>query len=186
MRDDDLERELRAHLDLEAEELRESGLSEQEARQRARRTLGNTILIKEVLREMGSWASFERLSQDVRYGIRLLRRSPGFSAVAILTLALGIGANTAIFSVVNALLLRPLPFRDSGRLVRLWPTSTKTGLLPYASESFPNFTDWKAQSRSFDQMEAYVPRSFNITGGDQPEHVRGLRTSGGFLQLLGV
>ncbi len=186
MHDDDLDRELRAHLDLEAEELRAAGSDPREAMQAARRTLGNTTLLKEAIREMTGWTSLERLSQDLRYGVRLLRRSPGFSIVAILTLALGIGANTAIFSVVNAFLLRPLPFKDSSRLVRLWPTEVKTGLVSSPITSYPNFIDWKAQTRTFEQVEAYVPRSFNITGGEQPEHVRGLRTSGGLLQLLQV
>src|ERR1700731_2615003 len=123
MQDDDLDRELRAHLDLEAEELRAAGSTPQEALHQARRTLGNTTLLKETIRDMASWTSFERLIQDLRYGVRLLRRTPGFSAVAILTLALGIGANTAIFSVVNALLLRPLPFSHSSRLMRIAPTA---------------------------------------------------------------
>ena len=179
MRDDDLDRELRAHLDLEAEELRAAGSSPQEALHAARRTLGNTTLLKETIREMASWTSFERLFQDLRYGVRLLRRTPGFSAVAILTLGLGIGANTAIFSVVNAVLLRPLPFADSSRLMRIAPT---VGSIT----NYPDFQDWKARSRSFEQMEAYVPRAFSITGGDRPVHVRGLRTSGGLLQLLQV
>jgi putative ABC transport system permease protein len=179
MHDDDLERELRAHLDLEAEELRAAGSGPREAVHAARRTLGNTTLLKEAIREMSGWTSLERLTQDLRYGVRLLRRSPGFSIVAILTLALGIGANTAIFSVVNAFLLRPLPFADSSRLMRLW---SNTGSIT----SYPNFLDWKTESRSFEQVEAYVPRSFNITGGDRPVHVSGLRTSGGLLQLLQV
>src|ERR1700689_1253773 len=136
--DDDLDRELRAHLDLEAEELRAAGSDPREAMHAARRTLGNTTLLKEAIREKSGWTtrwttSWERLSQDLQYGVRLLRRSPGFSTVAILTLGLGIGANTAIFSVVNAFLLRPLPFAQSSRLMRLWPTSIKTGLLPYPS-----------------------------------------------------
>jgi predicted permease len=186
MHDDDLDRELRAHLDLEAEELRAAGSDPREAMRAARRALGNTTLLKEAIREMTGWTSFERLIQDLRYGVRLLRRSPGFSMVAILTLALGIGANTAIFSVVNAFLLRPLPFTESGRLLRIWPTNAKTDLVPYPITSYPNFIDWKTQSRSFEQVEAYVPRAFNITGGDRPVHVRGLRTSGGLLQLLQV
>ena len=179
MHDNDLDRELRAHLDLEAEELRAAGSAPQEAMHAARRTLGNTTLLKEAIREMSGWTSLERLTQDLRYGLRLLRRSPGFSIVAIMTLALGIGANTAIFSVVNAFLLRSLPFTDSSRLMRLW---SNTGSIT----SYPNFLDWKTESRSFEQVEAYVPRSFNITGGDRPVHVGGLRTSGGLLQLLQV
>ena len=179
MHDDDLDRELRDHLDLEAEELRAAGSSPREAIHAARRTLGNTTLLKEAIREVGGWTSLERFTQDLRYGLRLLRRSPGFSIVAILTLALGIGANTAIFSVVNAFLLRPLPFADSSRLMRVWPTNGSI-------TSYPNFLDWKTQNRSFERMEVYVPRSFNITGGDRPQHVQGLRTSGGLLQLLQV
>jgi predicted permease len=192
MHDDDLDRELRAHLDLEAEELKAAGSDPREAMHAARRTLGNTTLLKEAIREMNGWTtrwtmSWERLSQDLQYGVRLLRRSPGFSSVAILTLALGIGANTAIFSVVNAFLLRPLPFADSSRLMRLWPISTKTGLSPNGVvTSYPDFMDWKTQSRSFEQVEVYNPRSFNITGADRPVHVAGLRASGGLLQLLQV
>ena len=185
MRDDDLDRELRSHLESEAEELRESGLSREEAAYAAQRNLGNTTRLKEVVRDMASWTSVERLLQDLRYGCRLLVRTPGFSVIAILTLALGIGANTAIFSVVNGLLLRPLPFHDASALVRLWPTG-RNGKLTYSITSFPNFTDWKAQSHTLEKVEAYVTRAFNITGGDQPEHVSALRTSGGFLQALGV
>src|ERR1035438_2140725 len=139
MHDNDLDRELRAHLDLEAEELRAAGSAPQEAMHAARRTLGNTTLLKEAIREMSGWTSLERLSQDLRYGVRLLRRSPGFSVVAILTLALGIGANTAIFSVVNAFLLRPLPYADSSKLMRLWRANDPV-------TSYPNFLDWKTQS----------------------------------------
>jgi predicted permease len=183
--DDDLDRELRAHLDLEAEELRAAGSSPRDAMHAARRTLGNTTLLKEVIREMSGWTSLERLSQDLRYGARLSLRSPGFSVVAIVTLALGIGANTAIFSVVNAFLLRPLPFADSSRLMRLWPTA-KRGLSPYPTTSYPNFVDWKTQSRSFEQVEAYDKRSFRFTGGDRPQQVGALRASAGLLQLLRV
>ena len=135
---------------------------------------------------MRPYVWLETLGQDVRYGVRMLVKSKAFTAVAVLTLALGIGANTAIFSVVNAVLLRPLPFPHSERLVRLWPADNRAGLAAFPITSFPNFIDWQTRNRSFEQMEAYAPRSFNITGGDQPQHIEGLRASPGVLHLLGV
>src|SRR5713226_4509774 len=117
--DHDLDRELRAHLDLEAEEQQESGLPSDGARYAAQRAFGRTALVKEDVREMWGWTSLETLAQDLRYGLRQLWRSPGFAAVVVATLALGIGANTAIFSVINGVILRPLPFPDPERLAAL-------------------------------------------------------------------
>jgi putative ABC transport system permease protein len=184
--DRDLDDELRFHLETRAERHQQAGMNPGEATLEARHSFGNPTFLKEECRDMWTFQRIEIFWQDLRYAARTLRKSPGFSIVAILTLALGIGANSAIFSVVNALLLRPLPYKDAGRLMRLWPTGPNRGRLAYAVTSYPDFIDWKEQSHSFEQVESYVPRSFNLTGGDQPQRVYGLRSSAGLLTLLGV
>ena len=168
MDDDDLDRELRAHLDLEAEELRAAGSSPQDASHAARRTLGNITLLKETIRDMASWTSFERLLQDLRYGVRLLRRTPGFSAVAILTLALGMGATTVLFSVVNGVLLNPLAYAHSDRLAVIY---ARIAGLDSAPIEYPNFLDWQRDSRSFASMAAYRNEDYNFIGNGEGERV---------------
>src|SRR5918994_5631637 len=138
--DRDLDRELKAHLELEAEEQRQSGLPPDEARYAARRVLGNTTLIKEDTRAMWGGRWIESLFQDLRHALRMMRKNAGFTATAILILALGIGANTAIFSVVNAVLLRPLPYRDSHRLTQIWETNPRANRWGQWV-SFPDFLD---------------------------------------------
>src|SRR5213083_561995 len=110
----------------------------------------------------------ETLLQDLRFAIRLLLRSPGFTVVAAITLALGIGANTAIFSVVNAVLLRPLPYKDSDRLVLLWERFTRLGL-DRVVVSASEFSDYRNETQSFEQIAAFDYASFNLTGRDEPE-----------------
>ena len=116
-REEMLERELRSHLELEAQEQREDHLTPEEARHAAQRAFGNTMLIREATRETWGFTWLDSLWHDLRYGCRACRNNPGFAVVAILTAALGIGANTSIFTVVNAVLLRPLPYKDAERLV---------------------------------------------------------------------
>src|SRR5438093_13322724 len=122
--------------------------------------------------------------RDLRYAFRTLRRPPVLTAAAILTLALGIGANTAIFSVVNALLLRPLPYPDPGRLAMVWETSRKTADITIVSA--PNYLDWQHQNHVFERMAIYEQLSFNLSGGSEPEQAFGLRVSGSIFPLLGI
>jgi putative ABC transport system permease protein len=126
------------------------------------------------------------LWQDVRYGLRMLAKSPGFSALVILTLALGIGANTAIFSVVNAVLLRPLPFEEPDRLVQIWHTPPQASFpgIPTFSVSPANFLDWRARSQAFEGMSAYGFGQYTLTGTGHPEAVRMVAVTSGFFSIL--
>ena len=128
----------------------------------------------------------DSLWRDLRFAIRVLWRSPGFSGVALLALVLGIGANTAIFSVVNAVLIRPLPFRDPSRLVMVWETSPRTGKNNVANPQ--NFADWQKRNRSFEKMAAYVPfqQTMSLTGDGTPEEVPGNYATRDFFSILGV
>src|SRR5262245_25771849 len=125
----------------------------------------------------------QTLWQDLRYGVRTLLKAPNYTLIAVLTLALGIGANTAVFTLVNAVLLRPLPYREPHRLVRLWETGPQR---PTFSVSGPNYHDWEEQNQVFEQMAAWRERSFNLTSGDDPERIIAASVTAGFFPLLGV
>src|SRR4051812_2803599 len=125
----------------------------------------------------------ETMWQDVRFGVRMLLKKPVFTAIAVLALALGAGANTAIFSVVNGVLLRPLPYKDPEKLVRLGEWSKQ---VPGMSISYPNFKDWRERNRVFEGLAATQFDSYNLTGGDEPERLQGRNVSYNFFDVLGV
>src|SRR5436309_2001137 len=182
-REKELEEEVRSHLKLSAQERVERGVDEGEATSAARREFGNVELVKEVTRDVWGWGSFERLIQDFRFGLRMIVKSPGFAAVAILTLALGIGANTALFSVVNGVLLNPLPYPDPEQLVTLAESKPN---FDSGSISFPNFRDWRKDNRTFSMMGISRSYSYSLTGRGEAEQVDAEFVSSDYLTLLGV
>jgi putative ABC transport system permease protein len=184
--DRELEEEMRFHLEMKTQENAEAGLKPDEARYAARRQFGNQLLLREVSRDMWGIRSIEALFQDLRYGARMLVKNPGFTLVVMLTLAVGIGANTAIFSVVNAVLLRPLPFQHPDRLAMLWTDDPKRNIREEGT-SYLNFLDWRNQTRLFTDL-AICSRGnpLILTGADEPERVMGEYVSANLFPLMGV
>ncbi|HEX4228983.1 MAG TPA: ABC transporter permease [Bryobacteraceae bacterium] len=181
--EEELDAELRFHFERQVEKYRKSGLTHDRALRRARIEFGGLESVKEECREAHGVQLLESTFQDVRYGLRTLRKSPGFASVAMLTLALGIGANTAIFSVVYAVLLNPLPYKDSSRLIVLNETTPKVGMV---SVSYPNFLDWRAQNRVFSRMADVHGMGFNLAGITEPESISGEAVSPNYLSMLGM
>jgi len=177
--DRELQEEMRLHMEMRQQAYLRDGLPPAAARAAAQRQFGNAALLRETSGEAWGWRSLQNFTQDLRYGVRGLLRTPGFTLLAILTLALGIGANTAIFSVVNAVLLNPLAYRDPGRLVTL----LHYGNGPVAPA---NYIDWRDQSRSFETVAAAQYWSPNLTGVDSPEHLTGLQVTQNMFPLLGI
>src|ERR1051325_6006334 len=184
-REEDLERELRSDLELEAEELRERGLSAEGPRYAARRAFGNTSYVKEEVREGGRWTALEQILQDARYAVRTLRRSPGFTITAIAVLALAIGANAAMFSVLNTVVLRPLPYRSPEQLAMLW-TEDPTEKLREGRSALWDVEQWRSQSQSFADMATFDAVSTMLTGADGVEQILGASISPNLLSLLGI
>jgi predicted permease len=183
-REQDLERELRADLELEAAEQQQNGLSAGEARYAAQRALGNATLVKEEVREMWGFVFLDRLKQDVSYALRGMRKSPGFTATAVLSLALGIGANTAIFSLIDAVLLRWLPVRDPQELVQL--TMRGIGPEPVQSFAYPVVRALADHREIFSNLCGFSGARFGVGEGDSFESTSGAWVTGGYYATLGI
>jgi predicted permease len=191
-RDQDVERELRSDLDLEEEEQRERGLSAEEARHAGLRAFGNPTLISEQTRAVWSWTWWENLLRDLRISFRTLFRSPGFSIIAVVVMALCIGATASLFTVVRSVLLRPLPFRDPDMLVMVYEhfrdPRMNSQQFNYNAVAPADYYDWRAQTHGFEDMAAWRYWQFNLTGerGELPELVQARGGSWNLFPLLGV
>jgi putative ABC transport system permease protein len=180
---EELDADIRDHIARETQDNIDRGMTPEEARYAAVRKFGNVTHVKEETRDVWSLLWLEQLLEDIRFGLRLLRKNPGFTAVAILTLALGIGANAAVFSVVYAVLLRPLPYKAPSGLIVLHETTPRVGDV---SVSYQNFFDWRAASHTFVQMAAVQSVGFNLAGITQPETINGDAVSPNFLSMMGI
>ncbi len=182
--DADLRDEMQRHLEMRAQKLMDDGVASEEAHHRARREFGNVQQLKESSRELWMWKLLEELAQDLRYTFRMLRANPGFTAVVAMSLALGIGANTAIFSLVNAVLLRPLPYRDADRLVAVWEWNIRERHINTVTAA--NYADWKARNHTFENMGYSWDESYTFTGTANPEAVAGYTFSCNIFPMLGA
>jgi len=178
----ELDAELRFHIERRTQELQREGLSAEEARRRALVELGGTQQIKEEVRAMRTGIWLETVWQDVRYAARQLRKNPGFATVAILTLSLGIGATTSIFSVVRSVLLAPLPYSDPDRLVMIWNQYQGKP----SHNASPDYFDRVEQSRTLENLAAFRSASFNLTGEGEPERLEGTLVTASFFRTLGT
>ena len=180
---DDFAEEIKSHLELEADELESEGLNEEEARRRAKVEFGNTQAAQERFHLRSRIVWFDNLRRDIHFTIRQLARNPGFAAVALIVLALGIGASVAIFAFVDAALLEPLPYSNPGRIMSV--NESDTGL-PGWPLSYPDFLDWQALNKSFSSLDIYNGSGYLLRTGSGAEPVQGERVSGGFFRTLGV
>jgi predicted permease len=182
-RQKDLEQEIETHLEMARRDHIDRGDSPLEAVSAVRREFGNVALVENVTRDQWGWLWLEEFLQDLRYGARTLRKNPAFTAIAILTLALGIGANTSLFSVVNAVLLNPLPYPHPEQLVTLHESKPN---FRAGSISYPNFRDWRKDNRTFSSMAIARGTSLLVTGAGEPEQVDARFISSDYFSMLGV
>src|SRR5215210_2145280 len=180
----DIDEELRLHVEMETEQNLARGMSPAEARRAAHMSFGNFDSIRDTAYTVRGGGLMETFLQDVRYGVRMLARNKAFTVVAVLTLALGIGANTAIFSVVNDLLLRPLPYSDADRVVMVWEVTPSGRHMNTTSRA--NYREWRAQGASFESMSAFTDQRMNLTGVGEPEEVSVQLVTPDLFKVLGV
>lgn len=181
-KDREVDEEVQHYFEEAAAAWRSRGLSAEDARKVARLELGNMTVVEEQVRSYG-WENMVRtFFSDVRFAARQLRNHPGFTVVNILTLALGIGASTAIFSAVNPILFEPLPYPHPGRILMIWSTSQGER----SEVAFGTYRELKERSRAFDEMAIFEPWQPAMTGGTQPERIEGQSVSAGFFRVLGV
>jgi putative ABC transport system permease protein len=183
--DRDLSEEVGSYVELLTEKNMKQGMNERDARRAAMLETGGVEQLKEEVRSGRIGFALETFLQDLRYGLRSLRKKPGFTLTAVIALALGIGANTAIFSVINAVLLRSLAYRNPSTIVMVWERSLRGGR-SQNSVSPANFLDWKKQSTSFEQIAATWDTRVNLTSGGEPEEIQVQKVSADFFPVLGV
>jgi putative ABC transport system permease protein len=184
--DRELDEEIASHLQLAIADRVERGESLEEATHAVRREFGNIGLVKEVTRDMWGWTAIEQAWQDVRYGWRALRKAPGFAGVAIMTFGLGIGVNSAMFSVINAVMLRPLPFPASDRLVDVSEVDNRSATTRSSSASWPDFFDWRSRTRLFEHLSAYHETAVTMIIGGRSVHLPGAVVSADLFSTLDV
>jgi predicted permease len=184
--DAEIAAELRVHLDMAVEDAVRKGMSEQEARRAARLRFGNPVAVQETTMGADAALGVEGLWRDVKYALRQMKKSPGFAATVIVTLALGIGANTAIFSAVKAVLLAPLPYKDSGRIVTVWTLKPTGGASEPVSSSAGDLALWKQRSGVFEDMASSYDEEMTLSGQGAPQFLIGYAVSANYLRILGV
>jgi putative ABC transport system permease protein len=181
---DELSESIREHLEEKIADLTDHGMAREQAEQAARREFGNVTRIEERSREVWQWPTLESTFSDVKYAIRQMRKAPGFSVVVVLILALGIGANTTVFSIVDAVMLRPLPFAQPQKLVEV--KGSEEQHFESSDVSYPDFFDWRVQARSFEHLFSYHDMSETLTGRDRPLRLDGEVVSWEMIPTLGV
>jgi len=182
--DSELDEELRTYADATVQDKARAGMTAAEAARATRLEMGSLDAVKHAVREVGWEATLESFLQDVRFGARMLRKNPGFTVIAVLALALGIGANTAMFSVIEAVLLRPLPYSDAQKIMRVASTWNRGGTLTSYTSSPPDFFDWRDQNRTFASMFAYYRGESALTGRGEARRVRVLSATAGIFSTL--